>query len=433
MRLIGAAREKMNKELETIYCIFLGEALGYGSSKIKRILEFFKSGNYFYKSGFESWKKCDFFNENDLLKLKAGKLKNAENIYSVCRNENYDVIPYTSERYPQILKSIANPPAVLYVSGNLPKLDDKISIAIVGTRNSTVYGKNVAFNLGYNLADSGVIVVSGGALGIDSAAQHGGIMAGGKVISVLGCGFKSKYLISNEKLRESTKKNGALISEYPPNTPAIPRNFPIRNRIISGISSGVLVVEAGEKSGSLITARIAKKQEKKIFAVPGNINSFYSIGTNNLIKNGAKLITNVKDILEELPHTSNSFEKKKDFKINYKYNLEDDIKLATQEKVPEYTLVKKVRPRTEYKGRAQKEDSTFREKKLDFSLGIKDLSNVSKDGLKVYNSLSSSKSIPLDVIVFRAKLDVSTVLKCLTELEILDLTKSLPGGRYIKN
>ncbi len=423
----------MENDLEIVYWIFLGETLGYGSSKIKKISQFFKSGTTFYKSGIEEWKKCDFLKKKDLLKLETKKLKDAENIYTLCKSENYEVIPYTSEKYPKILKSINNPPAVLYISGNLPKLDNTISIAIVGTRNPTAYGKNVAFNFGYNLASSGVVVVSGGALGVDSAAQHGGIMAGGKIISVLGCGFKSGYLVKNEKLRELTRKNGALVSEYPPYTPAIPRNFPIRNRIISGISSGILVVEAGEKSGSLITASIAEKQNKKIFSIPGNIDSQYSIGTNNMIKSGAKPVTHTKDILEEFFYIPISPNMEENFKKENKRKPQSENILTGQEKIVPYpTSILEDKTGTSHNYETQPNSSILGQEKPDTPSGLKDLSSVSENGMKVYKALPQNSSTTLDSIVFKTGLSVSTVLKSLTELEILDLTTNLPGGKYVR-
>ena len=411
----------MGGDLEVIYWIFLAETLGYGSSKIKKVADNFKSSKIFYESGLEAWRQKDLFTEKELIKLKNKYfLSKAEKIFSYCLKKSYNVVHYNSSQYPNRLKSINNPPAVLYVCGNLPEIDEKLSIGIVGTRKPTEYGKRVAFNFGYNLAKCDLTVVSGGALGIDSFAQSGAIEAGGKVISVLGCGFDCKYLVSNEKLRALTKENGALISEYPPNTPAIPRNFPIRNRIISGISLGVIVVEAGQKSGALITANTAKKQGRDVFAVPGSINAEQSIGPNNLIKNGAKLVTSVEDILEEYNYdytkklfTNGLFVETKDIETN------NSFKKLSLEKVYQNKL----------KGYKEPEDTEH--KMLNQPLKIKGLSNVSEDVLKVYESLGD---IPLNVesIILKTKMSLSQILRHLTELEILDLVKSLPGGKYKK-
>ena len=392
---------------EIFYWIFLAEALGYSSSKVKKIENLYESSKRFYDLGLSEWRLSGLFNEKEIFKLKNTSQRKIEKILKVCEANNYKIIPYGSEEYPKRLKEITNPPAVLYVFGNLPKVDEKILISIVGTRNATDYGKNVAFNLGYNFAKNNITVVSGGALGIDSAAQYGAIMAEGKVISVLGCGFNCKYLVQNENLRKSILKNGALVSEYPPDTPAIPRNFPIRNRIISALSLGVLVVEAGEKSGALITANIARKQNKDIFSIPGNINSAYSIGPNNLIKDGAILVTSVKDILKKYSPLSSATEKS-EFTFT-EFNIQKSV------------LNKKNSEKIKFA-----ENSS-----LNLHLNNKNLSNLSKNELVVYNQLDESPST-LDSLVIKSKLSVSTVLECVTALEILGLLKNLPGNRYKK-
>jgi len=403
----------MYEDIEAVYWIFLAETLGYGSSKVKKVSEIFESSKAFYESGLDAWRQLSLFTEKELIKLKNKYfLEKAEKIFSSCLEKNYEVVYYNSSQYPKRLKNINNPPAVLYVCGNLPGIDEKLSIGIVGTRKPTEYGKNVAFNLGYNLAKCSVTVVSGGALGIDSFAQNGAIEANGKVVSVLGCGFDCKYLVSNEKLREATKENGALISEYPPNTPAIPRNFPIRNRIISGLSLGVIVVEAAQKSGALITANTAKKQGRNVFAVPGNVNTEQSIGPNNLIKNGAKLVVSVEDILEEYGSLYLIKNREKNGEIFKKTNLYLGESLSDTTPEPLCSR-KKVGIKTGP------------------SLSVKKIENASKEALKVYESLTDSP-LNAESIMLKTKMKLPQVFSSLTELEILDLVKSLPGGKYKK-
>ncbi len=210
-------------------------------------------------------------------------------------------IKITDKNYPESLKHIQNPPKKLFVRGEILP-EDKNAIAIVGARKHTSYGKQVAYDFAYALAKSGVTIVSGLALGIDSEAHKGALDAGGRTLAVLGSGIddNSIYPYSHKSLAERVIKNGALISEYENGTPALPHQFPQRNRIVSGLSIGVLVVEAKEKSGSLITARLALEQGKDIFAVPGPIFSKMSEGTNRLIQQGAKLVLTPNDILEEL-------------------------------------------------------------------------------------------------------------------------------------
>ncbi len=215
------------------------------------------------------------------------------------------VIEIGNKNYPQKLLNIYNPPKKIYLIGNERILND-FSIAIVGTRNCSKYGEKIAKSMAYNLSKHSVNVVSGLAKGIDSFAHLGTIIGRGKTIAVLGGGFNYIYPRENTSLFKSIiETGGAVISEYDENVKPVPENFPKRNRIISGISNGVVVVEAGQKSGSLITADFAVDEGKDVFAVPGSIYSNTSRGTNELIKEGAKLVENVFDILEEYPYFNN--------------------------------------------------------------------------------------------------------------------------------
>ncbi len=218
------------------------------------------------------------------------------------KKENIKVVTIKDENYPSLLKEIWNPPALLYYKGTLEK-EEKFSIAIVGTRKITNYGKQVTEDLVRELALNGITIVSGMALGIDTVAHQTALASGAKTIAVLGSGIDtaSIYPSQNRYLASKIAENGgAIISEYPIGTLAMPQYFPHRNRIISGLSLGTLVVEAAEESGALITAKYALDQNREVFAVPGSIYSPASIGPNNLIKMGAKPVTKATDILETL-------------------------------------------------------------------------------------------------------------------------------------
>jgi DNA processing protein len=202
------------------------------------------------------------------------------------------------ENYPELLRQIHNPPMVLYIKGvDIPQ--DVLLFAMVGSRNPTDYGLRSAEQLAAGLAARGAWVVSGLARGIDSAAHWGAVLAGGSTVAVLGTGINCIYPSENEALSCRITEKGCLVSEFPLGTHPEPRNFPIRNRIISGLSKGVVVVEAARRSGSLITASAALEQGRDVFAVPGNISSFASVGTHQLIKQGAKLVEHAEDVLEE--------------------------------------------------------------------------------------------------------------------------------------
>ncbi len=212
------------------------------------------------------------------------------------------ILKIENEDYPKKLKNIDNPPKQLYVLGNEKILDD-FGLAIIGCRQYSEYGKKVAKDISFKLAKQGIKIISGMARGIDSFAHMGCMVAGGKTIAVLGGGFNNIYPKENiELLKEIIRTGGAVITEYSPDVKPIGANFPLRNRIISGLSDGVVVIEARKKSGTLITVDYALEQGKEIFAVPGNINNSSSQGTNEMIREGAKIVTCIEDILEEYFH-----------------------------------------------------------------------------------------------------------------------------------
>ncbi|UPU34518.1 DNA-processing protein DprA [Geomonas paludis] len=208
------------------------------------------------------------------------------------------VVDILSGRYPRLLMQISDPPPFFYLMGTLD--GSETAVAMVGSRHASQYGLCTATRLGKELAGQGVTVVSGMARGIDTASHWGCLKAGGRSIAVLGCGVDVIYPPENDTLYRALCEQGALISEFPMGTSPMPENFPRRNRIISALAKGVLVVEAGEGSGSLITAQYALEQGREVFAVPGNVTTSGSRGVNGLIKQGAKLVERVEDILEEL-------------------------------------------------------------------------------------------------------------------------------------
>lgn len=229
-----------------------------------------------------------------------------EKIVESCLNELESLhalggrmLVYEDETYPRILREMNDPPPVLFVQGDTAAFSSA-SIAIVGSRAATVYGKNVSYSFGKKLGEHNITVISGLALGIDTEAHRGALHGGGKTIAVLGCGLDVIYPSQNKKLHREIVENGAVVSEYPLGTKPDAFRFPARNRIIAGLSRGVMVVEAARKSGSLITAQLALDCGREIYAVPGQINSYKSEGTHWLLQQGAKLVQTEEDILEDL-------------------------------------------------------------------------------------------------------------------------------------
>ena len=217
---------------------------------------------------------------------------------------NARVITREDDDYPDPLREIHDPPIALYVRGDLPKACARPCLAVVGSRRCSTYGLNAAQLLARDLAANGLTIVSGLARGIDAAAHRGALEvadSGGLTIGIVGTGLETTYPKEHKQLEAEIIAHGAVLSEFPLGTPPLPQNFPYRNRILSGLCFGVLVVEAAEHSGSLITARLAQEQGREVFAVPGNITSQTSFGPNFLIKDGAKLVQQWRDVVEELP------------------------------------------------------------------------------------------------------------------------------------
>ncbi|WP_461568009.1 DNA-processing protein DprA [Thermincola ferriacetica] len=234
---------------------------------------------------------------------------------NILAEKGISVYTIEDDCYPARLKNIATPPYVLYVRGQLPD-DDCLSIAIVGARRCTPYGLKMAEEIARELAGAGVTVISGMARGIDSAAHKGCLEGGGRTVAVLGTGVDIVYPRENRRLMDNIITHGAVVSEFPPGTKAQPSHFPVRNRIISGMADGVLVVEAAQNSGSLITTDLALEQGRDVFAVPGPATSLLSKGTNSLIKQGAKLVECARDILEEYGLDRGRQEKREEFDLN---------------------------------------------------------------------------------------------------------------------
>lgn len=283
------------------YLIWLTSIKNIGSIRVKRLLEHFGTAEAVWNATPRGLMEVKGINKELCNNILASRnMEKLEHYMETLKKLKIFTIDINSKYYPPLLKEIYNPPYLLYGKGDLSIIKNRC-IAIVGSRNATHYGKKVAFRLAGQLARLGFTVVSGFARGIDSYAHKGALAVGGSTIAVLGNGLDVVYPRENYSLMKDILKNGLLLSEYPPGTSPLKGNFPARNRIISGLSLGVVIVEASERSGALITADFALEQNREVFAVPGNINSPNSIGTNRLIKEGAKIVNSVEDILEELP------------------------------------------------------------------------------------------------------------------------------------
>lgn len=279
--------------------IWLATRTGLGDRGRVALLEHFHDPEQIYFAREEDLAACGFLSPDAVGSLADKSLTQVQKILDDCTKKKLHVMTFHDGIYPRRLKNISDPPVVLYYKGNLPDLDGTPTIGVVGTREASAYGLTVAKRMGYQIAACGGIVVSGMAKGIDAMAMQGALTAGMSVVGVLGCGADIVYPARNRALFRDTEQYGCILSEFPPETPAYAFNFPRRNRIISGLSDGVLVVEAPNKSGALITARQAADQGRDVFAVPANIDVPTGEGSNALIRDGAISVSSGWDILSE--------------------------------------------------------------------------------------------------------------------------------------
>jgi len=343
-----------------------------GQVKISKLLAYFGDLEKAWLASEKALRKAGL-EENLILEItQMTKTISPEKELEKIKKLNLEIKTYLDSDYPSLLNQIYSPPALLYIKGQLIK-EDEIAVAIVGTRKPTNYGRQAAYEIAYHLANQGVTIISGLALGIDSIAHQAALEAGGRTIAVLACGLDHVYPLANKNLAEKISQQGALISEFPLGRPALAYNFPQRNRIIAGLSLGTVVIEAPQESGALITAQFALDQNREVFALPGSIYSPASQGPNNLIKMGAKLITSYKDILDEL-------------------NLG---------RVEEFIETRKIIP-----------ENPEEEKIL---------------------NLLSKEPIHIDEIIKKSNLQAQTVLSCLTLMEMKGYVKNIGAGNYILN
>lgn len=301
---------------ERKYWIGLSKLEGLGPIFISKLIKKFKNPKKIWEINKKELKKINGIGNKKVEKIISTRNKlNLDQEIEKLRNKNIKFITLNEEKYPNLLKKIYDPPPVLYYKGNGIGIFSENLIAIVGARRASLYGKNVAMNLASKLAARGITIVSGMARGIDSSGHKGALRAEGNTIAVLASGVDYVYPPENNKLYKEILKNGMVMSEFSPEVKPIPGYFPRRNRLISGLCQGVIVVEAAYKSGSLITSDFALEQGREVFAVPGNINRTMSKGCNNLIKEGAIMVTSYEDIIENLFFYSN-FKNEKN-KINY--------------------------------------------------------------------------------------------------------------------
>lgn len=407
----------MNNDL---YWIWLSCGLGAGASCLDLISYYEWDPYLIYGTANNELSRLDVLTKRQIEKLKTFPLSKAEKILNETEKRGWKIVTPSSENYPKRLLNLQNLPLALYVNGDDKVLNNDLSISVVGARKASDYGRAVARALSGALASRGFTIVSGGALGIDSAAHMGALDENGATICVLGCGLGANYLMENEPLRQNIRKNGAVVTEFPYNMRPSRISFPLRNRIISGLTLGTVVVEAGERSGSLITANLALEQGKDVFAVPGDLVSSSFLGTNNLIRSGATPVFSPNDVLEE--YCSKYFDR-----INDKNRLPDDeiIKRAQAFLKDENFLKEETR-----------KIDTPKEKRVNEVRVTPPLKTkksppdyLTENARKVYDVIGFEPR-HVDLLSEESGLPINETLSSLTELQIYGLVKETEGRQY---
>src|SRR6202166_4315007 len=356
---------------------------GLGSRLTGKLLRQFGSPKDVFRASLTELEACHLPSAPVRAIQSKSAHKDAETELAQVRRLGCRLLNWDEPEYPQRLLEIYDPPPLLYVRGDVSALN-RHSISMVGTRRPTPYGNQVAERLGRHLAERGLTIVSGMARGIDSSAHHGACQAShGATVGVLGTGVDVIYPKENRKLFAEVEKRGALISEFPLGSHPAPENFPIRNRIVAGMSLGVVVVQGAQYSGSLITARLGMEFGREVYGIPGNITADISFAPNQLIKQGAKLVTSWEDVVEELP--------------------------------------------TEIRAELFPVESSTREERV--SLFTSQLSPVEKT---VFALLEVDDAIQIDDLLEKAELSSSEVLAALCEMEMKGIVRQVPGKQFVK-
>lgn len=400
------------------YWIWMQNSLGAGA-RTDEILAYFETPENLYNAGSKEWRLSGLFTQKKIEALKSTTPSETGKILNECHRKGYNIITPDNALFPDRLKKLSNMPLVIYGIGDCSVLNDTLCIGVVGTRLASTYGIETAQKISYILADSGATIVSGGALGIDSEAHAGAMLAKGRTLAFLGCGLSFDYLKENAPIRRAITRYGAVVTEYPPFTPASRSTFPIRNRLVSGVSLGVLVIEAGVKSGSLITANCAMEQGKEVFAIPGDIVRSSFDGTNHLIKHGAKPVFSAEDILVEYePLYGDLFDMSKarvpisEVKyVEYRKKKSEKTKSAESPKISE----------------SEKTTISERKTKIPERKTLPDY--ISNEAKCVYAVLSENET-HIDDIVRKTNLKMNTVLSSLTELELSGFAELVSGKKY---
>lgn len=403
------------------YYIWLQSALGTGAT-VEHIFSVFNSAEEIYRAGDKGRKLSGVFKPAQLEKMRNTDIDTTYSVLELCAKNGIDVITPDNSIYPKNLLHIRNYPLVLYAEGDLSCLGCCVPISIVGTRKAEPQSSAAVGELSKQLAKLGFVVVSGGALGIDSAAHTGALLAGGKTVAVLGCGIGYRYLMENEPLRRVIASKGALISEYPPFSQPFRGTFPMRNRIISGISEGVIVAQAGLKSGSLLTAKHAYSQNRDVFALDiGDIGTS-NYGVKELLEDGAKPVSKPWDIVEEYL-----------YKYPDRIIIDESVDMMKNISGCECISADKDAYTELEKLESILKKRTTESKPTESKPTKKEISDSMSEDSKAVYGLFSEQPMSVNELIQMADMPTGRLLGALTELEIFGYINMLPNAKYILN
>ncbi len=410
-----------------IHWIWLAHRPGINEGMKVRLLEYFRDPEAIFYADPEDFRHIEGLSKDALASLKEKDLTQAEEILAECKKKKLHILTWQDAGYPMRLKNIPDPPILLYYKGQLPEFDALPLIGVVGTRKASAYGLQTAKRMGYQIGRCGGVVVSGMAYGIDGMAMSGALSAGALTIGVLGSGADVVYPVSNRRLFQDVEELGCLLSEFPPGTPPYAWNFPKRNRIISGLSCGVLVVEAPEKSGALITADRALNQGRDVFVVPGNIDIPTFVGSNQLLREGAIMAASGWDVMRE-------------YEGLYPGKVRRDTQPSRQTAYPDEVAKQeepeplKVAQKPVHPGKKKLLKKDFKKKGIDkeTSSPYSDVNTVaaglSPEEQNVVQCLQKGEMAADDLVV-QTGLTTGKLLSILTRLELKGHIRRLPGKR----
>ena len=411
-----------------IHWIWFATRTGMGDKTKSLLLSHFEDPEAIYFAPELEFERFEDLSGSAVESMMDKDLTECEQILAQCQEKGIHILTFRDAAYPNRLKNIPDPPMVLYYRGTLPSFDELPVIGVVGTRKASVYGMTSAKRLGYQIAACGGTVVSGMASGIDGVAMKGALTAGGTVVGVLGCGADVIYPASNRWLYADTEKYGCILTEFPPGTAPLGRNFPRRNRIISGLSCGVLVVEAPEKSGALITARLSADQGRDVFVVPANIDVVSARGSNALMRDGAIPVSSGWDIMSEYRYQFPGKVRQQRTAVSLTANAEE----LSREREEPLKVAQDPRKREEKKPEkpAPRKKVIDKSEKSAYSDFKKTQTVLTPDEQLIVDVLKGGQKLVDDVIAESGKAP-GVILASLTLLEVKGVVRRLPG-RFVE-